>query len=100
MKIHILGSSFTLQSDEDEEYLKRVAEYYEKKLEEIRKKVSTDDPVKLAILTGMLITDDLFSAEKTEVPIKDLEEAEKITLNLIDTIARTLAESAIDNPEE
>ena len=98
MKVTMLGTSFVLQSDEDLEYLKKLAGYYEEKIEETRRKVETTDPIKLSILTGMLIADELFKARAGDpgIPIKDLEEAEKITLSLLDTITQTLEENELE----
>ena len=98
MKIELLGTSFLLQSDGDSEYLKKIAQYFEKKLEKTRRTVETSDPLKLAILTGMMITDELFTSGKgsSDPAVNDLEEAEQITLNLIDTIVRTLRENDPD----
>ncbi|MGI9255879.1 MAG: cell division protein ZapA [Salinispira sp.] len=99
MKIELLGTSFLLQSDEDREYLKKVVQYFEKKLDETRRTVDTSDPLKLAILAGMMITDEFFTSKKgsselaSDLTVNDLEEAEQITLNLIDTISQTLREN-------
>lgn len=99
MKIELLGTSFTLQSDENSEYLQRVIDCFKEKLEEIQQTVETPDPLKLAILTGMLIADELFKAgHSPALSVQDLEEAEKITLSLIETISQTLEENEKEQP--
>lgn len=126
MKVEMLGTSFTLQSDEDPVYLEQVTRFYESKIEEIRDSVETRDPVKLAILAGILVVDDLFKSgaagqprlqpspageiaresagNEPNVPTdalvdnSELEEAERITMNLIHRISSTLEEAAIDAP--
>lgn len=122
----MLGTSFTLQSDEDPVYLEQVTRFYESKIEEIRSSVETRDPVKLAILAGILVVDDLFKTGaagqsrlqpspapqtnedaslqdavnpgESTIDSSELEEAERITMNLIHRISSTLEEAAIDEP--
>ena len=98
MKIDMLGISFTLQSDEDSNYLKKVTDYYQAKLEATKLSVSTGDPIKLAILTGLLVVDEFFKARESGIVVQDMEEVEKITLHLIDTITQTLENNAPPPP--
>jgi cell division protein ZapA (FtsZ GTPase activity inhibitor) len=110
MKVNLLGTSFTLQSDEPAEYLEAVVEEYESKLDEIRSSVETSDPVKLAILTGILLVDELMKKDGTrpspsalpQQPSDELDEAERITLELIDKIDSTLEVAALkkDGPAD
>jgi hypothetical protein len=116
MKVELLGTSFTLQSDEKPEYLESVVGVFESKVEEIRGSVDTRDPVKLAILAGILLADELLKtadppagdgggSEETSSPalsfsVDELDEAERITLELIDKIDTTLEEAAIRKAPE
>lgn len=60
MKIELLGTSFTLQSDEDPEYLDELVRYVAGKISEIKSTVSTRDNLKIAILAAVLLADELF----------------------------------------
>ncbi|MFO8063196.1 MAG: cell division protein ZapA [Spirochaetota bacterium] len=110
MRIELLGTSFTVHTDEDPERLRDIVDYYKTKVQEIQGSVSTDDELKVAILAGLLSVDELFKArgevepassantadteEKKESSASDgeVEEVEEIANNLIETLDATLDE--------
>lgn len=93
LDIHILGTSFSIRSTEDEAYLKRILWYLEKKIQETRKKTSVSDPVKISILTSFYIIDEFLREKSLEgqtdiLPAESLE-MEKIISRLLLEIDRT-----------
>ena len=58
MRIEMLGVSFTVRTDEDSEYFGEVVEHFRAKVSEIQSSVGTQDPLKVAILAGILASDD------------------------------------------
>ena len=92
MKIDILGTSFTVQSDQDPAYLRDVSNFYSTKVEEIRRSVTTTDPLKISILAGLLIIDEYYKYKSGtgNIDIKDTLEADKITKDLIHTLDQAL----------
>jgi len=58
MQIELLGTSFSVRTDEDPEYFREVVERFRTKINEIQRTVSTSDPLKVAILAGILAADD------------------------------------------
>ncbi len=58
VKIELLGTSFTVQTDEDPRHLTRVVRRFEEKVKEIRESVGTQDNLKIAILAGLLLSDE------------------------------------------
>lgn len=58
MRIELLGTSFSVRTDEDPRYLQEVVEYYRRKIEEVQGSGTTGDPLKQAILAGILASDD------------------------------------------
>jgi len=92
MKIDVLGTSFTIQSDQDPSYLRDVVEYYTRKVVEIQHSVSTSDPQKIAILAGLLIVDEYFKHQAGQAPITTVEalEADRITKKLIQDLDAAL----------
>jgi len=66
MRIELLGTSFTIHTDEDPERLRDIVDYYKTKVQEIRGSVSTTDPLKIAILAGLLSVDEVFKARETD----------------------------------
>ena len=60
MRIDLLGTSFTIQSDEDPAYIRNLVGYYRDKLTEVSQSVSTSDELKIAILGALTVVDELF----------------------------------------
>ena len=94
MRIDILGTSFTIQTDEDPEYLNDLLDYLRTKIEEIRKKVDTPDNLKVAILASLLMADELFKErdKHKSIDTNQSKEAERITEQLIDQLNMALLE--------
>ncbi len=96
MKIELLGTSFTIQTDEDPAYLERVVDYYRKKVFEIQSGVRNADALKVAILSGMLAVDELFkerNRQNLETDSPSVSEAEEITSRLLASLDRVLQDT-------
>ena len=91
MRIEILGTAFTIRTDEDPEYLAEVVEHYRSKVAEVQKSGTTSDPLKLAILAGILSSDEFLklngAARRSQV------EVTQITDTLIGEIDEVLSEA-------
>ncbi|UCF96412.1 MAG: cell division protein ZapA [Spirochaetaceae bacterium] len=93
LPVNILGSSFTVQSNGNPQYLRQVVDYLEKKVDEIRQKYAgsaTQDPVKISLLAGLNVVDELFRTQEGEPAGGEALELERITERLIDTIDKSL----------
>jgi len=98
LKVDILGSSFELHANEDDEYLSRLLSYYKQIIEEVEKTDHLKDPKKTAILSGILLVDELYKEkEKTARLLKnsnsennDDDEINSITGDLISQIEKVL----------
>lgn len=66
MRIELLGTSFTIHTDEDPRRLRDIVDYYRTKVQEIQGSVSTGDPLKIAILAGLLSVDEVFKAREAD----------------------------------
>ena len=77
----LLGTSFSIAADEDSDYLEDLLSKYKSVLDNTQKATGVNDPLKLAILTGFLLCDEI---EKIKLE-KNNEgrEAEQRTLNMI-----------------
>ncbi len=99
VRITILGTSFTVRADEDPDYLQDVIDFYGNRVREISRSFSQLDPLKIAILTGVLIADDLIkarggmSAGQPRGTPDQSQEVERITRRLIETLDHTLGNS-------
>ena len=95
VQISLLGTSFSIQADEDSEYLARIVDYLEKKVQEIETSVAIKDPLRVAILTGLLIADELFKEKERRDETstdRESEEVVRITQALIERIDKSLLE--------
>jgi cell division protein ZapA (FtsZ GTPase activity inhibitor) len=89
LSVQMLGTSFSLKSTENLDYLREVVAYYEEKVEETRRGVSLQDPLKIALLTGIVLADELMKERGRQtgsLTVPEADEAERITRALIDKI--------------
>lgn len=96
MKIEVLGTSFTVQSDQDPAYLREITEFFKQKVADIQRSVSTTDPLKTSILAGLLAVDEYFKYRSGSAQAVNPEslEASRITLELIRELDKVLDRSA------
>ena len=87
-KVHLLGTSFSIRSSDDSEHLTRVLETYLGQIEEIKSKMKVGDPLKIAILAGLNITDQLVRNAGVSSPAA--VEMGRIASQLIETIDQRL----------
>ena len=93
LAVNILGTSFTVQTNGDPQYLRRVVDYLDKRVQEIQSKYAertSQDPVKISLLAGLNLVDELFRAREGGGAAADDVELERITERLIDTIDKSL----------
>ena len=96
LQIDILGTSFAIQAKEDSAYLENLLAYYQQVSEQIEKNTGLTDPIKQAILTGIMLCDELYKEKKKnsetlgKPTTDDLFEAEKLTLKMIEKIDTVL----------
>jgi len=94
LQINTLGTSFEIQAKEDDAYLKNLLSYFNQVSNQIEASTELRDPVKIAILSGIMICDELYKEKKKNAENidkkEDLFEAERLTLQMIEKITRVL----------
>ena len=74
-KVVIYNQTYSLRSDHDPSYIQDLAEYVDKRMNEIARATMTVDSLRVAILAALQLTDELFQARKdlklTEEEIAD-----------------------------
>ncbi len=96
LQINILGTSFTINAKEDSEYLKKLLDYYKTIVEQVENTAATKDSMQTAILSGIMLCDELYKEKKRLINIKNkidnssINEVEKITMNIINKIDQIL----------
>lgn len=93
LQIDLLGTSFAIQADEKDEYLSALYHHYKKTVAQIEQTSSLNDPLRIAIIAGILISDELYkeklkhSDQKSSI---DLEQAERMALEMISRIDQAI----------
>ena len=100
LRIDILGTSFTISTDEDPVYLTMLLEKYRQTLDNVQRISGLKDPIKIAVLTGFLLCDDLEKAGSGAAPSKneDAGEAELLTLGMISRLDEIMVPGTEQTP--
>ncbi|GHU12743.1 cell division protein ZapA [Spirochaetia bacterium] len=93
LQINLLGTSFSIAADEDPVYLENLLERYAAIVENTKKLTGLSDPLKVAILTGFLLCDEIEKIREHEG-----RAAELLTLDLIARIDEVLPASEMGLP--
>jgi len=91
--IEILGTNFTISAEETPEYLNTLLEKYRRTIENVQRTTGLNDPLKIAVLTGFLLCDDLEKAGSAPDAVKneDQGEAERLTEGMISRLNEIMA---------
>jgi cell division protein ZapA len=60
VRVELLGASFAIQTDESKEYVESLLAYLGSKIETVRQSSKVDDPLKVALLAGIFLVDELY----------------------------------------
>lgn len=97
LQIDILGTSFTIEADEEKDYLDKLLYYYKGLIGSIEKKQILSDPLQIAITAGIMACDQAYQDKKTKIKLQNAyendtadSEADKITRRLIEKIDKVL----------
>ena len=84
IEIEVFGHRFSLQGEGDEAYFHELAEYVDAQMRTLAQQTRTSTPTKLAILTAINVTDQLFRQQRQ----KDSGESEmeRLAQLLVETI--------------
>lgn len=97
LQIDLLGTSFSIKADEDTSYLEKILGYYKRIVNQIEAGGALTDPLKISILAGIMLSDELYKAKgrllKFQTALENNstdEEADRITKTLIEKIDKVL----------
>lgn len=96
VQIQILGTTFTIKSDQDPEYVESIIQYIKTKTEEIKQSTTLNDPLRTAILANILVTDELFKERNKKGDLFNESdasgEASRLTADIIRRLEQSLQE--------
>lgn len=85
IEVQVLGQSYSIRTDEDEEYIKSLARYVDEKLKEIYNVAPNVSQTKATVMAAFGIADELFKLRKDrEYFDRMIEEKTKILSGLLD----------------
>jgi cell division protein ZapA (FtsZ GTPase activity inhibitor) len=86
LRIDILGTRVTISAEEDPAYLEELLDYYRKAVEDLQKRTGLTDPLKVAVLAGFGLCDEIKKLALRRKPSPEEDEAEALALTLISRI--------------
>ncbi len=79
VEVQILGQSYSIKTNEDEAYIKTLAQYVDEKLKEVYKAAPNINHVKAAIMVAFGIADELYKLKMQQEDLdKMIEEKAKM----------------------
>ena len=103
LQINLLGTSFTIQANEDEEHLKKLLGYYSRIVDDVSKIDSIKTPLQTSILAGIMLCDEVYKEKSNVIELeknqsqnvqalndKDSDELERRTIAMINKINKVL----------
>ena len=89
-KINLLGSSFSVQTNEDPEYINRILSYLEQEINKAQSSFNIKEPLKISLLTCINLIDELFREQNSAE--RDKAEAEAFAQRLISSLDAAMTE--------
>jgi len=93
LQIDLLGTSFAIQADEKPDYLALLYSHYKKTIQQIEATSSLTEPIKIAIIAGILMADEYYKEKmkhQQDCAPADLAEAERLALGMISRIEQVI----------
>ena len=85
VEVRILGQSYSIKTDENEEYIRSLAQYVDEKLKEIYSVAPNVSQTKATVMAAFGIADELFKLRMEQQDLdRMIEEKTKILSGLID----------------
>ncbi|MFH1612555.1 MAG: cell division protein ZapA [bacterium] len=96
IKAKIFGQEYTIKGNADPQYIHKIADYVDKKMQEVAKQTSITSLNKIAILTAINIAYEYYELIKPhQKQIDKIKTMEKKVLNIIKKIDNTILQSEI-----
>ncbi len=84
VEIRVFGQTYTVKTDEEEDYVREVARYVNEKMEDVLKRTRSVSTLNVAILTALNIADDLLRERDRRIAL--LKAVETKSRNLVEEI--------------
>lgn len=71
LRIELLGTAFTIQANENSEYLEKLLGYYKQITDNVKQIDSVKSPLQIAILSGIMLCDELYKEKENKITSKN-----------------------------
>ena len=91
-QINVLGSSFSIQTDEDPVRMEEIISILKSKTEMVESDLSIKDPLKNLVISSIIIIDELLKERRKSgtAGSPDPDEVERLTLQIMERIDKSL----------
>ena len=72
IRIELLGVSFAIDTDEDPAHVERIVDVLRTRIQEVDSDVDSKDPLKIALLAGMLVADEMLKDKDRAIESKNI----------------------------
>jgi cell division protein ZapA len=84
VRVNIYGEEYTVRSDGDIEYMKKIAQYVDSQMRAIADKMPNKSPSRVAILAALNIADELFKQKEGQHDFTEFEKRAGDIISLLD----------------
>lgn len=85
VKVSIFGNEYSIMGDADQEYILKIAQYVNDRMQDISKNISSGNKVQIAILTALNIADEYFQLREMKSDISgEMEKKTKALISMLE----------------
>jgi cell division protein ZapA len=95
VEVEIFGQTFTVNSEEQTQYVKELADYVDQRMRQIAGSTKTVVPLRVAIMAALSIADEWYKANQREQEIQ--EETERLSAVLLERIEQSEKNEDVSN---
>jgi cell division protein ZapA len=97
IEVDIFGQTFTVNSEDDEKYVRQLASYVDQRMRQVGGTAKTAVPLRVAIMAAMSIADEYYKASRREAEIE--QEATRLSSVLVERLEQSEKMDGIATPE-
>ena len=94
IEVEIFGQTFTVNSEDDEKYVRKLASFVDQRMRQITGSAKVTVPLRVAIMADLSIADELFKISRQETDLR--QETERISSSLLQSLEQA---QALENRE-
>jgi cell division protein ZapA len=87
IEVEVFGQTFTVNSEDDEKYVRQLASYVDQRMRQVGGTSKTVVPLRVAIMAAMSIADEYYKASRREAEIE--EEAARLSALLVERMEQS-----------